>query len=170
MAGMIIDKNNFPTEPKTPEQTIVVKTELVLPAMANLMNNLQGGQMMHFMDIAGALTCRKHSRCEVATVAVDKIEFRHPVRVGEVITITSKLIWVGRTSMKVKINVISENLKSGETKMTNTAFFTYVALDDNSHPVLVPRLCPQTKDEQEEFDREQQAHNQKSAPIVQQRG
>lgn len=144
---------------KTPDQSVVITTELIFPSMANLMNNLQGGQMMHFMDITGALTCRKHSGCEVATVAVDKIDFRYPVRVGEVITLTSKMIWVGRSSMKVKITVISENLKSGESRQTNTAYFTYVALDDKSRPVAVARLCPQTKEEQDEFDREQEAHD-----------
>ncbi len=156
---MKTNDNKLSDGSKTPEQTIVIKTELILPAMANLMNSLQGGQMMHFMDIAGALTCRKHAGYEVATVAVDKIEFRHPVQVGEVITITSKLIWVGRTSMKVKINAVSENLKSGETKMTNTAFFTYVALDDNGHPVSVPRLCPQTEEEKNAFNSEQRAYD-----------
>lgn len=140
---------------KTPAQTIISNTELILPAMSNLMNNLQGGQMMHFMDIAGALTCRKHAGCEVATVSVDRIEFKYPVKVGDVITITSKLIWVGRTSMKVKITVFSENLKSGETKLTNTAYFVFVALDENIHPVEVPKLLPQTKEEQEIFDFEQ---------------
>lgn len=158
---MKTDKNALSTETKTPEQTVVVTTELILPSMANFMNNLQGGQLMHFMDITGALTCRKHSGYEVATVAVDKIEFRYPVKVGEVVTITSKLIWVGKTSMKVKINVVSENLKSGETKTTNIAFFSYVALDDTGHPVLVPRLCPQTKEEQEVFDREQRAYEER---------
>lgn len=160
---MKTDDRRLSGGPKTPEQTIIVKTELIFPAMANLMNNLQGGQMMHFMDIAGALTCRKHSGFEVATVAVDKIEFRYPVKVGEVITITSKLIWVGKSSMKVKINVVSENLKSGETRTTNTAFFTYVALDDNARPVSIPRLCPQTQEEQEAFDREQRAYEKQKA-------
>jgi acyl-CoA hydrolase len=149
------------TQSKTPEQTVVIKTELVLPSMANLMNNLQGGQMMHFMDIAGALSCRRHAGCEVATVAVEKIEFRYPVKVGEVIILTSKLTWVGRSSMKVKISVISENLKLGETKLTNVAYFTYVALGDDGRPVTVPRLSPETQEEQDAFDCEQRSHEQK---------
>jgi len=146
---------------KTPEQTIVIKTELILPSMANLMNNLQGGQMMHFMDIAGALTCRRHSGYEVATVSVDKIEFKDSVKVGEVVTITSKLIWVGRSSMKVKIDAVSENLKSGKSRLTNTAYFTFVALDDFARPVCVPRLLPQTKEEIEIFNREQAEYERK---------
>lgn len=60
--------------------------------------------------------------------------------------------------MKVKICVASENLKSGTSRLTNTAFFTYVALDDNGSPVPVPRLCPKTSEEKEAFDREQKAY------------
>lgn len=130
-------------------------TELVLPAQANLLGNLLGGQLMHFMDIAGALTCRRHSGCEVATVAVDKLEFKHPVKVGEVITITSKLIWVGKTSMKVKIEVAAEDTKTHCSKITNTAFMTFVALGDDCSPVTVPPLLPQTDNEKANFDREQ---------------
>ena len=158
---MNTDNNNLYKGSKMPEETVVVTTELILPAMANLMNNLQGGQMMHYMDIAGALTCRRHAGCEVATVSVEKIEFKYPVKVGEVITIMSKLIWVGKSSMKVKIEVISEDLKTGRTRITNTAFFTYVALDDDFRPVQVPRLSPQTEEEQEAYDREQRAHEEK---------
>lgn len=145
---------------KTPGETVVITTELILPSMANLMNNLQGGQMMKFMDIVGALTCRKHAGCEVATVSVEKIEFKYPVRVGEVVTIKAKLVWVGKSSMKVRIEAVSENLRSGVTRLTNTAFFTYVALDDNCRPVPVPRLCPQTDEERAVFDSEQRAYEE----------
>lgn len=147
----------------TPKQTVVIKTELILPAMTNLMNNLQGGQMMHFMDIAGALTCRRHAGSEVATVTVDKIEFKYPVKIGEIVTITSKLIWVGRTSMKVKICAVSEYVKKGTSRVTNTAFFIYVALDENGNPIPVPRLCPEMEEEKADFVREQQNYLDKKS-------
>jgi acyl-CoA hydrolase len=143
---------------RTPEETKIIMTELVLPAQTNLLGNLLGGQLMHLMDVAGALSCRKHCRGEVATVAVDSIEFKHPVHMGELITITSKLIWAGHTSMKVKIEVTAENLKTGAVIVTNTAFFTFVALDDNEKPVSVAKLLPQTPDEQQLFACEQQAY------------
>ncbi len=156
-----------PIEYRTPDESVVIKTELILPAMANLRNNLQGGQMMHFMDIAGALTCRRHSGCEVATVRVDSIEFQYPVKVGEIVTITSKLVWVGRTSMKVKIRAVSEDHKIRTCKLTNVAYFTYVALDEEGHPVEVPRLLPQTEEEKADFEREQREYEKRrQAPGV----
>jgi acyl-CoA hydrolase len=143
---------------RTPEETKVIMTELVLPAQTNLLGNLLGGQLMHLMDISGALSCRKHARSEVATIAVDSIEFKHPVRLGELITITSKLIWAGHTSMKVKIEVAAENLKSGDVIVTNTAYFTYVALDDENQPKRVPGLLPQTEAERQLYECEESAY------------
>jgi acyl-CoA hydrolase len=146
---------------RTPEESKVIMTELVLPAQTNLHGNLLGGQLMHLMDIAGALSCRRHCRSEVSTVAVDSIEFKHPVRLGELITITSKLIWAGRTSMKVEIEVAAENLKTGAVIVTNTAFFTFVALGENEKPINVPALLPQTQEERRLFDCEEQAYRQR---------
>ncbi|MFT9055076.1 MAG: acyl-CoA thioesterase [Ethanoligenens sp.] len=140
---------------RTPEESVAIMTELILPAQANLLGNLQGGQLMHYMDIAGALTCRRHSGHEVATVTVDKIEFRYPIHVGEVVTVTSKLVWVGHTSMKVRIVVGTEDFKTHQSKLTNTAYFTFVALGDGDRPVTVPPLLPQTEQEKKDFAHEQ---------------
>lgn len=143
---------------RRPAESVTVMTELVLPAQANLLGNLLGGQLMHFMDIAGALTCRRHSGYEVATVAVDKLEFKHPIKVGEVITITSKLIWVGNTSMKVKIDVAAEDTKTHVCKLTNTAYMTFVALDSDCRPTKAPPLAPQTDEEKALFEKEQKRY------------
>ena len=113
---------------------------------------------MHFLDIAGALTCKRHSGSEVATVAVEKIEFHHPVRLGEIITITSKMIWTGRTSMKVRLTVVAEDPRMHTETLTNTAFFTFVALGENGRPAPVPPLLPQTPEEKEDFRREQEIY------------
>ena len=143
---------------RIPQESISIMTELVLPAQANLLGNLLGGQLMHLMDIAGALTCRRHSGTEVATVAVDKLEFKHPVKVGEIITVTSKMIWAGRTSMKVKISVGAEDIRTHTSKLTNTANFTFVALDGNCRPTEIPPLLPQTDAEKAEFVKEEQRY------------
>lgn len=143
---------------RTPQESITVMTELVLPSQANMLGNLLGGQLMHFMDIAGALTCRRHASCEVATVSVDKIEFKYPVKVGEIITITSKMIWAGHTSMKVRIEVFAEDLIEHKSRVTNTALFTFVALSDKIKPVSVPPLLPQTPEEKALFKKEQKHH------------
>lgn len=146
---------------RTPDESSVTMTELVLPADTNLLGNMLGGRLMHLMDIAGALTCRRHSGKEVATVAVDSIEFRHPLNLGEIVTITSRMIWAGRTSMKVRLEVGAEDPRRHISHLTNTAFFTYVALDDNGHPSATPPLQPQTDADRAAFDREEALYLQR---------
>ena len=143
---------------KTPEETKVVMTELVLPGMTNLLGNLLGGQMMHWMDIAGALCCMRHSNCQVATVAVDALEFRHPVRQGEMVSVEAKLIWTGKTSMKAKVTARAENLATGAVIVTNVAKLTFVAMAPDGHKAGVPPLLPQTDEEKHDFECEQAAY------------
>ena len=150
-----MENESCPLGSRTPDESAVVMTELVLPAQTNLLGNLLGGRMMHLMDIAGALTCKRHCGSEVATVAVDRIEFRHPVKLGEIITITSRMIWAGRTSMKVRLEIGAEDPKSHTSRLANTAFYTFVALDEAQRPTPVPALLPQTPAERDAFDREE---------------
>ena len=143
---------------KTPEETKVVMTELVLPGMTNLLGNLLGGQLMHWMDIAGALACMRHSGAQVATIAVEAIEFKHPVRQGEMVSFEARLVWTGRTSMKVKITVSAENLATGAVIVTNVAKFTFVALGGDGQKTSVPPLVLQTEEEKRDFEREEQEY------------
>ena len=143
---------------RKPEESVSVMTELILPGQANLLGHLQGGQLMHYMDIAGALTCRRHSGHEVATVTVEQISFRYPIHVAEVVTVTSKLIWVGHTSMKVRIVVGTEDFHTHQSRMTNTAYFTFVAIGEDGRPVPVPPLLPQTDKERQDFAGEEAAY------------
>ena len=112
--------------------------------MTNLLGNLLGGQMMHWMDVAGALCCMRHCNMHVATIAVEALEFRHPVRQGEMVCLKAKLIWAGKTSKKVKITATAENLATGATIVTNVAKYTFVALDKEGRKAAVPRLLPQS--------------------------
>lgn len=132
---------------KTPHDTEITMTELVLPNDTNLLGNLLGGTLMHWIDLAGAMAATKHSRRTVATVAVDSIDFRHPARKGEIVTINAKLTWVGRTSMEVLIRAYAENPLTGKTILANKAFFTFVALDEEGKPTPVPPLMPETEEE-----------------------
>ena len=143
---------------KTPEETKVMTSELVLPGMTNLLGNLLGGEMMHRMDIAGAMACMRHSGAQVATLAVDAIEFKHPVRQGEMMSIEAKLVWAGRTSMKVMITATAENLATGAVIVTNVARFTFVALDKDGQKTPVPPLLPQTDEEKQEYMRHEVAY------------
>ncbi len=146
---------------KTPEETKVVTSELVLPGMTNLLGNLLGGKMMNSMDITGALCCMRHCNSPVATVAVEAIEFKHPVRLGEMVSVEAKLVWVGRTSMKVKITATAENLSTGAVIVTNVARFTFVALDKDGRKAQVPPLLPQTDEEKRDWQAEEDAYQRR---------
>lgn len=136
---------------KTPDQSKIEMTELVLPNDTNWLNNLLGGRMLHWIDIAGALAASKHANCKVATVVIDKVEFRRPIRVGDMVILIAKLVYAGNTSMDIKVDVYSENLQTGERYKTNKAYLTFVALDDREKPVVVPVLKPETDEEKAEY-------------------
>ena len=93
----------------------------------------------------------RHSNKNVATVALDSLDFRHPIRTGEMVILKAKLTWTGKTSMEVLVKVYAENMKTGSTKMTNKAYITFVALDDNSTPIEVPHLLPESEEEEREY-------------------
>jgi len=136
---------------KPPSESQVEMTELVLPNDTNLLGNLLGGRLMHWIDIAGAMAASRHSGRIVATVALDNLDFRHPARMGELVILKAKLTWVGRTSMEVGVNVYAENIKSGKTILTNKAYITFVALDEEGKPTPVPPLLPETEEEKFNF-------------------
>lgn len=121
--------------------SVIDMVQLVLPNDVNLLNNLKGGTLMHWIDIAAALTASKHSNHVVATVSMDSLDFKHPVKLGEMVRLVATLVSVGNTSMKIKVDVWAENLQTGTSIMTNEANLVFVALDENGKPTRVPRLA-----------------------------
>ena len=146
------DKGITPKKQKTPAESAVEMTQLVLPNDTNILGNLLGGTLMHWIGIAGAMAASRHSNRVVATVALDSLDFRHPVRCGELVILKAKLTWVGRTSMEVKVEVFAENYRTGAIIQTNKAYITYVALDDEGNPTPVPELIPETEEEKIEYE------------------
>lgn len=155
---------------KKVSDSVTEMTELVLPNDTNLLGNLLGGRLMHWIDIAGALAASRHSNCVVATAALDSLDFRHPVRVGEVVRLKARITWVGNTSMEVRVDVYCENMRTGATIKSNKAYITFVALDDSGKPVQVPSLCLETEEERKEFamaeKRREMRLKKKSAPAA----
>jgi len=137
---------------KTSSESMVKMSELVLPNDTNLLGNLLGGRLMHWMDIAGALAATRHARNVVATVFVDSVNFKHPIKMGDMVELVAKVIWVGRSSMVTKVTVYGENLKTGKKQLTNEAYFTFVAVDDNERPTEVPRLELETEEERMAYE------------------
>lgn len=136
------EKNNKPVA-----ATRVEMTEIVLPNDANILGNILGGKVMHMIDVACAIAAHRHCRRPVVTAAMDYLDFRHPIKVGELIIIKASVNRVFKTSMECGAKVFSENLSTGKRKHTSSAYLTFVALDDNKKPMQVPPVVPETEDE-----------------------
>ena len=127
-------------------------TELVLPNDTNLFENLMGGRLMYWMDIAAALSGSKHCNAPVVTASVDNISFTNPIKLGNVVHIEAKVTRAFNTSMEVYLRVWGENIIQQNRYNSNEAYYTFVALDSNGKPKLVPQLAPETEEEKELFD------------------
>ena len=132
--------------------SLVETNQLVLPEDTNLLGNLLGGKTMHWIDIAAALTAAKHSNRTVATVSIEKINFKKPIKKGKLVCIKSHLVWTGRTSMVIDVDVYSEDLFSGEREKTTDARLTFVALNENGRPVKVPGIEFENEEQKKVFE------------------
>ena len=133
-------------------ESLIIMTELVLPNDTNVFGNLMGGRLMYWMDIAAALSAQKHSNAPVVTASVDNISFENAIRLGNVVHIEAKVSRAFTTSMEVHLKVWGEDLKKRIKYKSNEAYYTFVALDDNSHPKAVPQLIAESDDEKRLFD------------------
>ncbi len=136
---------------KFPRESQVGMTELVLPNDTNTFNNLMGGRLMHWMDIVSAIAAQKHANHVVVTASVDNISFRSPIQLGHVVTLDAKVTRSFNTSMEVRIDVQAEDIPSGKKIESNSAYFTFVALDTEGRPAPVPEVEPETEEELEAF-------------------
>jgi acyl-CoA hydrolase len=116
-------------------------------ADANAAGNVHGGVIMHICDEVAGIASVRHSGSRVVTAAMDRMNFRHPVFVGQLVTVKATVNAAWRTSMEVGVRVESENVRSGEVLHTSTAYLTMVALDDEGNPTEVPPIDAQTPDE-----------------------
>ncbi len=142
----------------------VTLSALMGPQDSNGHGNVHGGVIMKMVDEAGALVAMRHARTPVVTVAVDSMTFMKPIYVGNLVMCNAELTYVGRTSMEVRVEVISEHPLSGTSTRTNTAYLVYVALDENANPTSVPDLIYETPEEQTRADqaRERQAYRKRT--------
>ncbi|MDZ4764958.1 MAG: hotdog domain-containing protein [Chloroflexota bacterium] len=132
---------------------------LMGPQDANVLGNVHGGVIMKMVDEAGALVAIRHANLLCVTVAIDSMTFMESIRVGNLVTCKGELTYVGRTSMEVRVAVIAEDLLTGASKVTNSAYLVYVALDLHGNKSVVPELLYETREEQlrAEQARERQA-------------
>ncbi len=137
--------------PLTPRPMSVSKSlisQVMLPNDANPMGNVHGGAIMRMVDIATAVAAMRHCGRQVVTVALDHMSFLEPVYIGDLVTITSCVAYVGHTSMLVHATVEAENPARGRRVLTSSCTLTFVALGDDGRPVPVPLVLAETPEEQ----------------------
>jgi acyl-CoA hydrolase len=139
-------------EYKTPSDSSVVMTELVLPNDTNVFGNLMGGRLMYWMDIAAALAALKHCAMPTVTASVDNISFENPIKLGNVVHIEAKVSRAFNTSMEIHIRVWGEDPIQQNRYRSNEAYYTFVALDMTGKPNKVPEVRPVTEEEKKLFD------------------
>ena len=137
---------------KYPRESLVSMTELVLPNDTNTLNNLMGGRLMHWMDIVSAIAGQKHSNSTVVTASVDNISFRSPIQLGNVVTLRAKVTRAFNSSIEIRIDVDAENIPEGKKVASNTAYFSFVAVDKEGRPVEVPEIEPENEEERALYD------------------
>jgi acyl-CoA hydrolase len=139
------------TSGRHPRESETVLTELMMPHHANIMGNVFGGHILALVDRVAAVAAIRHAHRECVTVSVDKVDFREPIHVGDLVVMKASVNFAGRTSMEVGVRVEAEDLISGARRHTNSAYLTFVAIDRDGRPVEVPALRAETPIEERRY-------------------
>ncbi len=149
-------------------------TEIILPNDTNILGNLLGGRLMHFIDLTGAMAAYRHSHANIVTAAMDHIDFIRPVQLGDLLTLKSSVNRAFSTSMEVGVKVWAENTRTGVIVHVASAYLVFVAIDNQGHRQKVPPLLPETPDEIRRYEdalrrrehREREAARRKEAKLT----
>jgi len=118
----------------------IVISQIMQPHEANPMGNIHGGVIMHYIDNAAAVVATRYARGIAVTASVDRLDFFHPVHIGNLLLLRACLNWVGNTSMEIGVRVDTEELGSGEIRRIASSYLTFVALDAQGRPRKIPPL------------------------------
>ena len=137
---------------KNPSESKAILTEIVLPNDTNNLNNLMGGRLLHWMDIAAAITAHRHCNRTCVTAAVNNVSFENPIPRGSIVTLEANISRAFSSSMEIFIDVSIEDKLSGNKTKCNEAIYTFVAVDSMGKPTKVPGVEPATEIEKKRFD------------------
>lgn len=126
-------------------------SEIMMPQHANVLGHVFGGVILSMMDRTAAVAAIRHARGNCVTVSVDRVDFREPIHVGDLVIMKASVNYAGRTSMEVGVRVDAENMVTGVRRHTNSCYVTFVAIDRNGRPVEVPQVIPETETERRRF-------------------
>ena len=126
-------------------------TVLMTPDTANFSGNVHGGNILKLLDQVAYACASRYAGAYVVTLSVDRVTFRQPIHVGELVTFLASVNYTGTSSMEVGIKVLAENIRTQTKRHVNSCFFTMVAVDDQRKPQTVPKLRPFTPDEKRRY-------------------
>lgn len=126
-------------------------SELMMPQDANNLGHVFGGVMLAMMDKAAAVAAFRHARRACVTASIDRVDFREPIHVGDLVVMKASVNFAGRTSLEVGVRVEAEDMISGIRRHTNSAYLTFVSVDLNGRPVEVAELVPETAEQKRRY-------------------
>ena len=132
----------------TPTASRCVMTQIVMPTHTNGAAGVMfGGVMMQWIDVCAGVAAMRHAAGRVLTASIDRLDFVHPVHVGDVVVLHAQVNYAGRTSMEVGCRVETEDMRTGSRRNTTKAYLTFVAVDEAGHPREIPPLVLESDDD-----------------------
>ena len=122
-------------------------SEIMMPGHANNLGHVFGGVVLAMMDKTAAVAAIRHARATCVTASIDRVDFREPIHLGDLVVMKASVNYAGRTSMEIGVRVEAEDLQTGNRRHTNSCYMTFVAVDRNGRPIEVPDLTPESPDE-----------------------
>ncbi len=138
-------------EGKRVSDSSVTMAQMMIPQDANPAGNVHGGVVVKTIDEAAGVVAARHSRCNVVTASIGRMDFHDPIFVGDLLFFKATLNYVGRTSMEIGVRVEAENLMTGNVRHAASAYLTYVAIDKQGKPAPVPPLVLETEEERRRY-------------------
>ena len=134
-------------EGKRVKESSVAISHVMEPQDANIAGNVHGGVIMKHVDTAAGFVAARHARSNCVTASIDRLDFHHPVFVGNLLTLRASINFVGRTSMEIGVRAETEDVITGQVRHTASAYLTFVALDGNGRPKKIPPLILESEEE-----------------------
>ena len=161
---------------KTVAESQVEIAQVMMPEHSNPAGNVHGGYILKLVDQAGAIVAARHAHSNVVTASVDRMDFISPAYIGNVIFAKASINYVANTSMEIGVRIEAECLRTGTHTHIGSAYLTYVALDEDDLPVSVPKIVPETKEQERRYQealerremriKKRRDHSHKQAPCI----
>lgn len=122
-----------------------------MPQHANVLGHVFGGVILSLMDQTAGVVAFRHSRTAVVTMSIDRVDFREPIHIGDLVILKASVNYVGRSSMEIGVRVDAEDLLTGSRRHTNTGYLTFVTVGKDGRPIEAPGLIAETDEERRRY-------------------